>query len=143
MGNLKRQNTTKRGIVILLAILFTGTFGFTFGKATASDESLDFTKVIGKWVRPDGGYTIHVRDIKPDGSLNAGYFNPGEIRISEATVSKWKGFIKLYIKLQGKGYPGSTYTLYYYPDKDALAGFYYQANMGKTFEVVFLRKSGQ
>jgi hypothetical protein len=52
----------------------------------------------------------------------------------------WKGLIKLFIKLQDKGYQGSTYTLYYYAEKDALAGFYYQANMDQTFEVVFLRK---
>jgi len=51
-----------------------------------------------------------------------------------------KGFVKLFIKLQDKGDPGSTYTLYYYPEKDALAGFYYQAAIGQTFEVIFLRK---
>jgi hypothetical protein len=52
----------------------------------------------------------------------------------------WKGFVKLFIKLQDKGYPGSTYNLYYYPKKDVLAGFYYQAAIGQTFEVIFLRK---
>ena len=143
MSNLKKQNATKRIILISLAVIFTWTIGFPSGGAIASGESPDFTKIIGEWVRPDGGYTIHVEDIKPDGSVNAGYFNPGEIDISEATVSKWKGLTKLYVKLQGKGYPGSTYTLYYYPEKDALTGFYYQAKMEKTFEVVFLRKSGQ
>jgi hypothetical protein len=38
-------------------------------------------------------------------------------------------------------YPGSTYELYYYAEKDALAGFYYQAAMRQIFEVVFFRKS--
>jgi hypothetical protein len=37
-----------------------------------------------------------------------------------------------------QGYPGSTYTLYYYAEKDALAGFYYQAHLKQTFEVVFM-----
>jgi hypothetical protein len=46
----------------------------------------------------------------------------------------------LFIKLQDEGYPGSIYTLYYYAEKDALAGFYYQAAMQQTFEVVFIRK---
>jgi len=48
--------------------------------------------------------------------------------------------LKLFIKLQDKGYPASTYTLYYYAEKDALAGFYYQAAIGQTFKVVFFRK---
>ena len=48
--------------------------------------------------------------------------------------------VKLFVKLQDKGYPGSTYTLYYFEEKDALAGFYFQATMGQTYEVVFTRK---
>ena len=97
-------------------------------------------KFIGRWVRPDGGYVIHVREIKPDGSVDAGYFNPKEIKVSEANVSVWKGFNKLFIKLEDKGYPGSTYTLYYYAEKDQLAGFYYQAVVKETFDVLFIRK---
>jgi hypothetical protein len=106
-------------------------------------EHPDFNLIIGEWIRPDGGYIIRVRDIKPDGSVDAGYFNPREINVSEANVSMWKGLVKLFIKLQDKGYPGSTYTLYYYAEKDALAGFYYQAAMGQTFRVVFLRKKAE
>lgn len=97
-------------------------------------------KFIGRWVRPDGGYVIHVREIKPDGSVDANYFNPKEIHVSEANVSVWKGFNKLFIKLEDKGYPGSTYTLYYYAEKDQLAGFYYQAVVKETFDVLFIRK---
>ncbi len=97
-------------------------------------------KFIGRWVRSDGGYVIHVREVKPDGSVVAGYFNPKEINVSEANVSVWKGFNQLYIKLEDKGYPGSTYKLYYYAEKDQLAGFYYQAVDKETFEVLFTRK---
>jgi len=106
----------------------------------ASAEQLDFKLLVGEWVRPDGGYVIHVGDIKPDGSVDAGYFNPSEINIAEVNISEWKGLLKLFIKLDDEGYPGSTYTLYYYAEKDALAGFYYQAVLQQTFEVVFLRK---
>lgn len=102
-------------------------------------ELPDFKVFVGEWVRPGGGYIIRVRDIKPDGSVDAGYFNPKEINIAEANVSLWKGLNKLFIKLQDEGYPGSTYTLYYYAEKDALAGFYYQAAMKQNFEVVFER----
>jgi len=97
-------------------------------------------KFIGRWVRSDGGYVIHVREIKPDGSVDAKYFNPKPINVSEANVSIWKGFDQLFIKLEDKGYPGSTYKLYYYAEKDQLAGFYYQAVDKETFEVLFRRK---
>ena len=97
-------------------------------------------KFIGSWVRSDGGYVIHVREIKPDGSVDAGYFNPKPINVSEANLSVWKGFDQLFIKLEDKGYPGSTYKLYYYAEKDQLAGLYYQAVDKETFEVLFRRK---
>jgi hypothetical protein len=109
--------------------------------STVFSEHPDFNLIIGEWIRPDGGYIIRIRDIKPDGSVDAGYFNPNKINIAEANVSMWKGLVKLFIKFQDKGYPGSTYTLYYYAEKDALAGFYYQAAMGQTFKVVFFRKN--
>jgi len=44
------------------------------------------------------------------------------INVTEANVSEWKGLVRLFIKLDDEGYPGSTYTLYYYGEKDALAG---------------------
>ena len=127
----------KIGVILIIsawAILFQD------AKTAVSAEQPDFKAIIGEWVRPDGGYIVRVRDVNPDGSVDAGYFNPGKINIAEANVSLRKGLVKLFIKLQDKGYPGSTYTLYYYPEKDALAGFYYQAVVGQTYEVVFFRK---
>jgi hypothetical protein len=105
-----------------------------------SAEQPDLEVFIGEWIRPDGGYVIRISDIKPDGSVDAGYFNPNVINVTEASISEWKGLLKLFIKLDDEGYPGSTYTLYYYAEKDALAGFYYQAAIKQTFEVVFMRK---
>jgi hypothetical protein len=126
-------------IAILVTILLCAVC-FPTAETAVSAEQADMKIIIGEWVRPEGGYTVLVRDVNPDGSVDVGYFNPNKINISEANVSMWKGLVKLFIKLQDKGYPGSTYTLYYYAEKDALAGFYYQAVMGQTFEVVFLRK---
>lgn len=106
---------------------------------TSLAETLEFGVLVGEWIRPDGGYKIQIRDIKFDGSADVGYYNPDRINVAEAKVSLWKGLVKLFIKLQDKGYPGSTYTLYYFAEKDVLAGFYYQAEMRQTFEVVFIR----
>jgi hypothetical protein len=129
-------------ISILIMILLCAV-SFPIAETEVLAEQSDFNVIIGEWIRPDGGYVIRVRDIRPDGSVDAGYFNPNKINIAEAKVSMWKGLVKLFIKLQDKGYPGSTYTLYYYAEKDALAGFYYQAVMRQTFEVVFLRKKAE
>jgi hypothetical protein len=126
-------------ISILITILACALY-FSAAETAVSAEQPDFNVIIGEWVRPDGGYIIRVREINLDGSVDAGYYNPGEINIAEANVSMWKGLVKLFIKLQDKGYPGSTYTLYYYAEKDALAGFYHQAAIEQTFKVVFLRK---
>lgn len=107
---------------------------------TASEKNPDFSAFKGKWVRTDGGYEIQVGDIGAEGQIDVKYFNPKKINISEAKVSVQKNLLKLFIKLDDKGYPGSTYTLYYYAEKDALAGFYYQAMMDQTYKVVFMRR---
>lgn len=132
-----QKNQIKIGILAALSVWIVC---FPKPETAISAEQPDFKIIIGEWIRPDGGYTVRVRDINTDGSVDARYFNPGKINIVEANVSLWKGFVKLFIKLQDKGYPGSIYTLYYYAEKDALAGFYYQAAIGQTYEVVFLRK---
>jgi len=106
----------------------------------ALSQPFNFDVVAGEWARTDGNYTIRVRNVQSSGSADVGYFNPGKINVAESNVSIEKGLIKLFVKLQDEGYPGSTYTLYYYAEKDALVGFYYQAAMDRTFEVIFLRK---
>jgi len=134
-----QQKQIKIGVLAVLSVWIV-----CFATAEiASTEKPDFKVIIGEWVRPDGGYVLRVRAIKPDGSVDAGYYNPREINIAEANVSLWKGLVKLFIKLQDKGYPGSTYKLYYYAEKDALVGFYYQAQLKQTFEVAFTRKPKQ
>jgi len=47
---------------------------------------------------------------------------------------------ELTVELRDVNYPGSTYTLNYLPDRDILAGDYYQAVQGLTFYVEFVRK---
>ena len=132
------QSRTRK-IIFLITFLAT-VFHFLSLETAISADSPDLNVFIGEWTRTDGGYVIQVRDIRSDRSVDAKYFNPKEINIAEANVSEWKGMGKLFIKLQDEGYPDSTYTLYYYAEKDALAGFYYQAVMKQTFEVVFTRK---
>jgi hypothetical protein len=97
--------------------------------------------IAGKWQRTDGNYLIKVSDIQAGGQAAVEYFNPRSIHVVQAEISTEKELIKLFIKFQDKGYEGSTYSLYYYAEKDALLGFYYQAPMNKTYKVIFFRKT--
>ena len=66
-------------------------------------ETPDFDRLVGNWVRPDGGYVIEIRKIYPDGKVDAAYFNPQSIHVSRSTVSEKDGIIELFIELQGQG----------------------------------------
>lgn len=101
----------------------------------------DYTVLAGEWQRTDGNYLVKVRDVQADGKVMVEYFNPKPIHVEQAVISIQKDLIKLVIQLQDTGYEGSTYTLYYYADKDALAGFYYQATLDRTYKVIFMRNN--
>jgi hypothetical protein len=105
-------------------------------KAVASD---DFDKLIGRWQRTDGGYIIEIRSIGANGRMDAAYYNPNPINVSQAEASLKEGVPQVFVELQDAGYPGSIYTLSYRPQQDMLYGVYFQATMKQTFEVVFTR----
>ena len=73
------------------------------------------------------------------GKMDAGYFNPRPINVSNAQATKESGKIKVFIELSDVGYPGSTYTLTYESKEDVLRGVYYQAAMKQSFDVHFAR----
>lgn len=110
---------------------------FTISVVTAIGA--DYRPLIGRWQRTDGGYVIEIRRIAPDGAMEADYFNPRSIHVSKANASLYKSHLKVEVELQDTGYPGSSYTLLYDPDKDALLGFYYQAVQRQNFDVIFVR----
>ncbi len=99
----------------------------------------DFQALIGRWQRTDGGYIIEIRSIDTDGKIKAGYFNPRPINVSRAQASMDTDHIKVEVELRDPGYPGSTYTLVYAPEKDTLFGYYYHAASGQRFDVLFVR----
>ena len=106
----------------------------------ASAQPFSFKVIDGEWARIDGNYTLRVRNVRSDGSADVKYFNPGSIHVAENRLDTKDGWIRLFVKLQDTGYPGSTYTLYYYFEKDVLVGTYYQAATGRTYDVIFVRK---
>ena len=109
-------------------------------EGSQADSKINYGVIAGEWQRTDGIYQIKIKDVNPDGQASVSYFNPRPIHIEKADISTEKNLTKLFIKFQDKGYEGSTYKLYYFAPKDALVGFYHQATMNKTYEVIFLRK---
>ena len=108
-------------------------------KVASTQKGIQFGNLIGRWRRMDGGYIIDIRRIGANGQMDAAYYNPKSIHISRAEASLKKGAQYIFIELQDVGYPGSTYTLMYRPQQDILTGFYFQAAVNQTFEVVFVR----
>jgi hypothetical protein len=108
--------------------------------SAASEKDKGFGNLIGRWLRPDGGYIIEIRSIGADGRMDAAYLNPRPINVARAEASWKKGQQEVFIELQDTGYPGSTYTLDYNPDQDLFTGVYFQASLKQAFEVVFFRQ---
>jgi len=103
-------------------------------------KTFDRSILVGDWIRTDAEYRITISELPDDGTIKAGYFNPNPINIGKAGWIFSDGVIKIYIELRDENYPGSNYNLVYYPEKDLLAGKYFQAVEGVTYDVGFFRK---
>ena len=106
--------------------------------AATEKSGLDVLK--GAWVRPDGGYTIAIKGVGPNGALDAMYFNPSQLPFAKAQATREGAAVRVFLELQAGGYAGSTYDLTYDPASDQLKGIYYQAVAKQKFEVYFVRK---
>ena len=126
-----KQRIRMAGILVLCFLLVTIAGGTVF--------AADFSPLVGRWQRTDGGYIIEIRRIDSQGKMDAGYYNPRPINVSRAQASMHKKYLKVEVELRDKGYPGSAYTLVYDQPKDRLIGFYYQAVARQNFDVVFVR----
>ena len=110
-------------------------------KPDKTPVEIDPGKLTGRWLRPDGGYIIEILDVYDEGTLEAGYFNPNPINISRAEWKKEDNRLKIYIEFDDVNYPGSNYTLDYFPDRDLLIGAYFQAVQQQSYYVEFIRQS--
>jgi hypothetical protein len=112
---------------------------FLASLAYAGEQNVSFEALKGRWLRPDGGYVIEIKNVSAGGVMDAAYFNPRPINIDKAVAKKENGAIKVFIKLRDVGYPGSTYDLVYDVKKDLLIGAYYQAAIRQTYDIYFKR----
>lgn len=107
---------------------------------SATDVPTEYRPLLGEWIRPDGGYVLAVTDIADDGEATVGYFNPRPINVERAEARSENDEAGLFVELQDRNYPGSTYTLVYDSEGDQLVGVYFQALQRASYDVVFVRK---
>ena len=131
------------GIFCLLVTALAGISGVLAQSEKATQEKTEknlYERLAGKWVRPDGGYILELREVGSQGALKAGYYNPKSIKVHSASWQSVEGKLEIFVELRDMNYPGSTYHLQYDPASDRLEGKYFQAVAGQTFEVEFVRK---
>lgn len=116
------------------------TTGPTATPATAPSFPAELRQhVVGRWVRPDGGYILTIQTVGEDGKVTATYANPNPIKVSRALLASKDGQTLLFVELRDKGYPGNFYVLSYDPAKDQLTGVYNHLGINQQFEVFFQR----
>jgi hypothetical protein len=123
-------------IIVFVVILIKEPSETDSGNKKVTDKNV----LVGEWIRTDADYRIQISKINEEGTLVANYYNPNPINVGKADWEESYGYLKIIIELRDVNYPGSTYTLSYLPDRDILAGDYYQAVEGLTFYVEFARR---
>lgn len=108
--------------------------------ATAPALPEPVRKLLGRWVRSDGGYTLELRSADLSGVVDAGYFNPKSIHVSRAVWMQGGGGFQVAVELNDVGYPGATYLLTYDAQNDRLTGKYTQPAMQQSFDIEFARQ---
>lgn len=109
-------------------------------KAPAAALPEPVRKLLGRWLRSDGGYTLELKSAELSGVLEAGYFNPKPIHVSRAIWMQGATGFQVVVELNDVGYPGATYVLAYDPQSDQLAGKYNQPAMQQSFDIEFIRQ---
>ncbi len=109
------------------------------GRSAGMHAPPALTRLVGRWRRLDGGYTLDIKAIADDGKIDATYLNPRPIHVSKAEAITKGGHVIVVVTLQDQGYPGNMYTLTYDPQADRLEGVYHHRGLGRQFEVEFSR----
>lgn len=109
--------------------------------ASPARAGLGFERLVGRWLRADGGYVLEISAVSAEGRVEATYLNPRPIHVARAEASRGGDIVTLLVELRDVNYPGSTYRLWYDAGRDTLEGTYYQAAQQQTYDVAFERQS--
>lgn len=137
----RKMNTSIAYILAFFILALSTVEGFAAepAKEKTPKAQSGFAILKGKWVRPDGGYTITIKAVDANGKLDASYANPRPLPFSKAVASRDGKTIKVFLELKAGGYNGSTYTLAYDPEQDILKGVYFQAVAQQSYNIYFER----
>ena len=136
-NSLKKKRLFLTSAVVLAVAVIAGFVVFPL-----AEKNDDYSHLIGRWVRFDGGYVLDIRKVQSDGKCEAAYLNPKPINVSKACANITTGKIELFVELRDKYYPGSYYTLTYDSKMDLLIGVYHHLGIGQNMNVFFSRKPG-
>lgn len=106
-----------------------------------ASTAVAFDRLVGRWLRADGGYVLEIRAVSPDGRVDASYLNPRPIHVARAEAARGGDIVTLLVELRDVNYPGSRYRLWYDAARDTLEGTYYQAAQQETYDVAFARQA--
>lgn len=123
----------------LIAVTIVVVVGIVSAIVLLQGERGEFDILKGRWLRPDGGYIFEIRAVDPSGKIDALYLNPRPINIVKAEATRDGSKLNVFVELRAPNYPGSTYTLVYEQKLDQLRGIYFQAALGQSFDVYFVR----
>ena len=107
--------------------------------ATVVATNAGFQALQGRWLRPDGGYILDIRNVEASGTIGAVYLNPRPITVARADATRDGSTLNVFVELCAPDYPGSMYTLTYDPTCDQPGRVYFQAALQQRFDVVFVR----
>ena len=109
-------------------------------KAQAAAVPEPVQKLLGKWLRADGGYVLELKSAELSGVVQAAYFNPKSINVSRAIWMQGATGFQVVVELNDVGYPGATYVLSHDAQSDRLIGKYNQPAMQQSFDIEFVRQ---
>ena len=112
----------------------------TTAKTTPASVPEPVQKLLGKWLRADGGYVLELRGAEMSGVVQAAYFNPKSINVSRAIWMQGGTGFQVVVELNDVGYPGATYVLSHDAQSDRLVGKYNQPAMQQSFDIEFVRQ---
>lgn len=124
---------------LLIALAIAAAVGIVGAIVLFQGERNGFESLVGRWLRLDGGYILEIQAVDHSGKIDALYLNPRPINIAKAKATHDGSKLNVFVELRAPNYPGSTYKLVYDPKQDQLRGTYFQAALGQSFDVNFVR----
>jgi hypothetical protein len=82
----------------ILSLLFFILFA-PLQEARSQSKNADYEKLIGRWVRPDGGYVLVINAVDAQGNLDAQYSKPNNINVAKAQANIEEGQMKIYVEM--------------------------------------------